>query len=112
MEPQDTITIAPSVLITMARYSALGVEGVARMGQTPVDVARLVSGHPIGPGIVMEIEDNRVKADLYIVTRPGYSMLDVSRNVQAAIKRSMSDLVGMEVTSVNVHIEDVAEEGE
>lgn len=112
MEPQDTITIAPSVLLTIARHATLQVDGVIRMGQTPVDVGRLMSGNPVGPGIVLDIGGDTVKVDLYVVIRPGYSMLEISRTVQTAVKRSITDLVGMEVTDVNVHIEDVADEDE
>ena len=112
MEPQDTITIAPSVLLTIARHATLQVDGVIRMGQTPVDVGRLVSGNPVGPGIALVIENGTVKVDLYVVTQPGYNMLDISREVQSAVKRSITDLIGMEVTTVNVHIEDIAGDGE
>jgi len=108
MEPQDTITIAPTVLITIARHATLQVDGVDSMGQIPVDVGRWVSGSPVGPGIALSIVENTVRVDLYVVTRPGYSMLDISREVQTAVKRSITDLVGMEVKVVNVHIEDVA----
>jgi uncharacterized alkaline shock family protein YloU len=112
MEPQDTITISPSVLLTIARHATLQVEGVIRMGQTPVDVGRFVSGNPVGPGIVLDIGNDTVRVELYVVTRPGYSMLEISRAVQTAVKRSITDLVGMEVTDVNVHIEDVADDDE
>ena len=110
MEPQDTITIAPSVLVTIAQHATLQVDGVDSMGQAPVDVGRWVSGSPVGPGIVLDIEGNSVKADLYVVACPGYSMLEISREVQTAVKRSITDLVGMDVTVVNVHIEDVADD--
>ncbi len=107
MEPQDTITIAPSVLITIARHAAEQVKGVGRMGQIPVDVGRLLRGNPMGSGVVLEIEDHAVKLDLYLRTAPGAVMRDTSREVQQAVKRAIQDLVGMDVTAVNVHIEDV-----
>ncbi len=107
MEPQDTITIAPSVLITIARHAAEQVKGVSRMGQIPVDVGRLLRGNPMGSGIVLDIEDHAVKLDLYLRVTPGAVMRDVSHEVQQAVKRAIQDLVGMDVTAINVHIEDV-----
>lgn len=107
MEPQDTITIAPSVLIAIARHATEEVEGVSRMGQIPVDVGRLLRGHPMGSGIVLEIADQSVAVDLYLLVKPGANMRDTSREVQHAVKRAIQDLVGMRVTTVNVHIEDV-----
>lgn len=108
MEPQDTITIAPSVLITIARHAAEQVQGVAGMGQIPVDVGRLLRGNPMGSGIVLEIDDQDVKVDLYLRVSPGVNMKETGEKVQQQVKRSIQDLVGMDVTTVNVHIEDVA----
>lgn len=107
MEPQDTITIAPNVLITITRHAALQVDGVAKMGTIPVQVNHLLRGHPMGTGVVLEIDDNDVKADLYLVVKPGVSMREVSREIQNAVRRAIQDLIGMTVSTVNVHIEDV-----
>jgi uncharacterized alkaline shock family protein YloU len=107
MEPQDTITIAPNVLLTIARHAAEGVDGVSHMGQIPVDVGRLLRGNPMGSGVVLEIDDQKTAVDLYIYVEPNVNMRDVSRAVQHAVKRAIQDLVGMDVTAVNVHIEDV-----
>ena len=111
MEPQDTITVAPSVLITMVRHAATQVDGVARMGIIPVDMSRLFSQNPQGSGVVLKINEEaaQVAVDLYIVTRPASDMLEISRTVQSNVHRAIHDLVGMEVTAVNVHIEDVAD---
>lgn len=107
MEPQDTITIAPSVLIAIAMYAATEVEGIAHMGAIPVDVGRLFRGNPMGSGVVLDIEENSVKVDLYLVVEPGINMRKASQEVQRDVKRSVQELVGMDVTAVNVHIEDV-----
>ncbi len=107
MKSEDTITIAPSVLVTIARHAAEQVEGVARMGQVPVDVSRLLRGAAIGSGVVLDIEDQSVGVELYLIVNPSVSMKSVSREVQRAVKRAIEDLVGMRVTAVNVHIEDV-----
>jgi uncharacterized alkaline shock family protein YloU len=107
MEPQDTITIAPSVLIMTARYAALKVEGTARMGTIPAQAGHLLRGHPMGTGVVLDIDDNTVRVELYLVVKPGVSMREVSREVQRSVTRSIQDLIGMDVSAVNVHIEDV-----
>jgi|YNPNPStandDraft_1061719.scaffolds.fasta_scaffold54377_2 uncharacterized alkaline shock family protein YloU len=108
MNPQDTITIAPSVLITIASHAATQIEGVARMGSIPVDVGRLLRGHPMGSGVVLEInDDNSVAVDVYLVAKAGINMREVGREVQHSITRSIQDLVGMQVTGVTVHFEDV-----
>ncbi|MBN1427199.1 MAG: Asp23/Gls24 family envelope stress response protein [Anaerolineae bacterium] len=107
MEPQDTITIAPSVLITIARQAAIDVKGIARMGTIPIDVTHLLKGNPMGSGVVLEIEEGKVSLEVYLIVKPGVSMRDVSKEVQNSVTRSIQELVGMEVIKVNVHIEDV-----
>jgi len=107
MEPQDTITIAPSVLITVARQAAIDVKGIARMGTIPIDVTHLLKGNPMGSGVVLELEGNKVSLELYLIVKPDVNMRDISREVQRSVTRSIQELVGMEVLKVNVHIEDV-----
>lgn len=108
MEPQDTITIAPNVLITITRHAALQVDGVARMGTIPSQVGHLVRGHPMGSGVALEIEGDTVSAELYLIVDPGASMREVSQAVQQSVKRAIEDLIGMTVKAVDIHIEDVA----
>ena len=107
MEPQDTITIAPSVLITIARHAAMQVEGVSRTGSIPVNMMRMLRGQPRGWGVVLKLDDGKVAIDIYLVVKPGAPMRETSSEVQQAIKRAIQELVGMEVTAVNTHIEDV-----
>jgi uncharacterized alkaline shock family protein YloU len=107
MEPQDTITIAPSVLITIVQHAATQIPGVSRMGSIPVNVGRLLQGTPVGSGVALKIDDNRVSIDVYLVVLPDVSIKSVSREVQKATTRSVEELVGMEVLAVNVHVEDV-----
>lgn len=107
MEPQDTITIAPSVLIAIARHAAEQVRGVAGMGQIPVGVGRLFGGQPLGPGVILDIDGDDVAVDLYLRVKPGANMKETGTAAQHAVQRAIQDLVGMEVTRVTVHIEDV-----
>lgn len=106
MEAQPKIgktTIAPEVLETIARLTALAVPGVARV-VSPPGMQRLL--RPDGAKI--EVTGNRVHVEIYIVTEPKAHMLSVGRQVQAEITRAIQDMVGMDVESVDVHIEDVA----
>jgi uncharacterized alkaline shock family protein YloU len=107
MEPQDTIVVAPGVLITIARYAALEVDGVAHMGTIPTDVLRLFRRATAAHGAVLVIEDNQVTLDLYIVVKPNVNMREVAREAQHAVTRSIKELVGMDVMAVNIHIHDV-----
>jgi uncharacterized alkaline shock family protein YloU len=100
-------TIAPDVLLTIAKLSALGVPGVARMSPVPGGVNRLFR-RGAGDGVRIEVKDNAVAVDLYLVVAHDTRVRDVSRAVQAEVARAIEEMVGMDVLSVDVHIEDVA----
>ena len=105
-------TIAPEVLLTIAKLSALGVPGVARTSAVPGGVNRLFK-RGAGDGVRIEVREQAVAVDLYLVVEHDRNITQISRAAQAAVARAIQDMVGMDVLSVNVHIEDVAfSEGE
>ena len=100
-------TIAPEVLLTIARLTTLDVPGVSRMGSAPGGVNRLFN-RGAGEGVQIEIKDNdAVYADLFVILKSDVNMRDVSRKIQDRVARAVSDMVGMQVGRVNVHIEDI-----
>ncbi len=58
-------------------------------------------------GVVLEIDGNQVIVDAYLIVLPEVNVKDVSKDVQQSVKRSIEELVGMDVRTVNIHIEDV-----
>jgi uncharacterized alkaline shock family protein YloU len=99
-------TLAPDVLLTIARMSALGVEGVARLAPVPGGFDRLFR-RGADDGVRLTVEDGLVYIELYLVLANNVNVREVSRNVQAQVARSISEMVGMEVGHVNIHIEDI-----
>ena len=106
--PSDKIIIAPGVLLTTVKMAALQVPGVARMGSTLGGVNRLLRRAAADSGVQLLIEDPNVTVDVYIVARLDANLRDVCRNVQKQVARDIQENVGMHVTAVNVHVEDVA----
>lgn len=105
--PPGKTTIAPDVLLTIARLTTLDVKGVERMSPVPGGVDRIFR-RGTADGVRIEIEKNRVYADLFVILEHNSNMRQVSRNIQQSVARAISDMVGMEVGRVNVHIEDIA----
>jgi len=97
------ITIAPEVLETVIRLATLAVPGVRHM-ITPPGVWRFLGRD----GVKIEVDDNTVHTDVYIVIEPNANMLAVGRQIQAEVTRAIHDMIGMNVGSVDVHIEDVS----
>ena len=104
------VAIAPHVLATIVQKTAASVEGVARLSENVPGVQRLLGLHTTAEGIRVVIADSQVKADVYLVARRGFDLLQMGRELQHKIARAIEDIVGMEVAEVNVHIEDIATE--
>ena len=102
------VVIAPNVLVTIARLTALSVPGVIRMSPAwTASMGRLLRRRVPGEGVRIEVEDDTVSVDLYIVVEQGANMPKLSRDVQAEVSRAIHDMVGMDVKEVNIHIQDV-----
>lgn len=99
-------TVAPSVLVTIARLATLSVPGLSRMSPISGGVNQLFR-RGINEGVRIEVEGNRVTIDLYVNVLADRNVREVSRSVQTQVARAMEDMVGMEVSQINVHIEGV-----
>ena len=104
--PPGKTTIAPNVLLTIARLTTLGIEGVSRMCQLPGGFNRIFH-RGYDEGVQIRIEGDYVYADLYVVLEHDLNVRDVSRDIQCEVSRAISEMVGMTVGRVNVHIEDI-----
>jgi|SRR5271157_2520118 len=98
-------TLTPEVLLTIARMSAMEVEGVNRMAPVRGGVNRMLGRGSEGVRIV--IEDSDVFVDLYLVLEKDVNIREVSRQVQHHVSRAIEEMTGLEVGHVNVHIEDI-----
>lgn len=101
------IEVAPEVLATIAYFAALRVEGVSEMAPIPPHIARMFRRATRQDGVVLDLSDNKVKFNIYLIMEPQASVLETSRKVQAAVAESIHTLVGVPVDTVNVHVEDV-----
>jgi uncharacterized alkaline shock family protein YloU len=99
-------TIAPAVLVTTARLTALAVPGVRAMAAIPGGVNRLFR-RGAAEGVRIDVDDDRVAVDLHLILAHDVNVRDVARKVQSDVARAIEEMVGMSVTRVDVHIEDI-----
>ena len=97
--------------MNIARLSALSVSGVSRMADVSGGVNRLFK-RGIQNGVRIEVDDNVIDADLYIILKPDVNIREVSRNVQQQVARAIQEMIGMEISSIDIHIEDIDFAGE
>jgi uncharacterized alkaline shock family protein YloU len=101
-------TIAPEVLLTIARLTAGNIAGVSRLSPVPsAALQRLIKRGHAAEGVTIEIEDGLVYTDIFVILASDINVRDVSRIIQREVARAISDMVGMQVGRVNIHIEDI-----
>ena len=104
--PPGKTTVSPDVLISIAKLSALGVPGVSRMAPISGGVNRLFR-KGASEGIRIDVEEDTVFADMYLVLKEDVNIREVSRNVQQQVARAIQEMVGMDVGHIDIHIEDI-----
>ncbi|NLF52578.1 MAG: Asp23/Gls24 family envelope stress response protein [Leptolinea sp.] len=104
--PPGKTTIAPEVLISIARLTALSVPGVRRLSLAQNDLNRIIRRGE-NEGVVIKVQDDTVYADIHVILNRDVNVRDVSRSIQTQVARAFSEMVGMEVGKVNIHIEDI-----
>src|SRR5215208_2826214 len=93
---QGKTTLAPDVLITITRLSALSVPGVSRMANVTGGVNKLFK-RSVHDGVRLEVKDNTVFANLYLILKDNVNIREVSRNVQGQVARALQEMVGMDI---------------
>ena len=101
------IEVAPDVLAMIAYFAAQRVEGVAKMARIPADAARLFRRHARHDGIILNLSDSEIRFDIYVIMEPDVNIMEASHTVQTAVIEAVDTMVGLPVTAVNVHVEDV-----
>jgi len=101
-------TVAIDVLLTIARLTTLSVPGVSRMSRIPTSGVRgILKRRQIEDGVSIDIKDDSVYVDIYITLQNDVNIRDICRNIQIEVARAISDMIGMQVGHVNIHVEDI-----
>lgn len=108
---RGTTTIVDSVVEKIVGIATVTVPGVWAVGG---GVARaigsmrdVVGQHNLTQGVRVEVGQTQVAVDLIVVVEYPYPLQEVAENVRNAVFGVIEELVGMEVTEVNVTISDI-----
>jgi uncharacterized alkaline shock family protein YloU len=104
---QGKVTIAPSVLTTIVRLTALEQEGVHRLAPVPRPMRGLLTGSRADEGILLGVGDDGVSVELHVVAEANANMLKLGDTLQTEVTRAIEEMVGLPVKSIDVYIDDV-----
>ena len=101
-------TISIDVILTIARLTTLSVPGVSRMSRVPSRRFKSMLFHrQDDDGLHVEVEEDTVYAEIFVILEPEVNIREVGRNIQTAVARAITDMIGMQVGLINVHVDDI-----
>ncbi|KTR41575.1 MULTISPECIES: Asp23/Gls24 family envelope stress response protein [Curtobacterium] len=109
-------TIDDTVVSKVAGIAAREVNGVYSLGNGAARaigaIRDAIGQRDHGQGVKVEVGEKQVAADITIVAEYPAPLQQVADGVRQAVTRSLQQIVGMEVTEVNVTVQDVHIEGD
>ena len=114
--PNGTVSFATEVVATIAGLAATEVEGVASMASQSGGLADMFSRRNsrsnFTKGVRIDLDGNKVTADITIVVEYGSPVPDVARSIQENVKKAIETMSGLDVHAVDVHVSGVSFERE
>lgn len=106
------VKIADDVVAVIAGIVATEIDGVASMaGNITKEIISKLGMKNLSKGVKVVVEETGVIVDLSLNIKYGYSVLEVSENVQDKVKAAIENMTGLNVSCVNVQIASVSLEG-
>lgn len=106
-------TIANGVVQKIAGVSAAEVSGVNALGGGTARTIGAIreripgSSQAVGQGVAVEVGERQAAIDLDLVVEYGVSIVELSRAVRRNVISAVEGMTGLEVTEVNVSVNDV-----
>lgn len=111
LESLGKTVINDSVVAKVAGIAAKDVPGVYDLGGGAARALGAIRGainaSDLTQGISVEVGETQVAVDVTLVAEYPVPLQDVASRVRSAVTRAVETLVGMDVTEVNVTINDV-----
>jgi len=99
-------TVSVEVLNKIARLTTLSIAGVSRMANTCGGLQKLTSADD-SKGVKVQLRNENVYVDIYVILISDMNVRDISREIQSRVSRTISEMVGMHVGGVNIHVMDI-----
>jgi len=106
------VTVSPGAIAQIVGRVAAECYGVVGMslrspGPARDRVTRLLPKGKPARGIVVRNVDGAIALDLYVVVAYGLNLAEVAATVRSQVAYEVERLTGLQVASVDVHIQDV-----
>jgi uncharacterized alkaline shock family protein YloU len=103
------IEVSPTAIASLASQAVLECYGVVGMAAKDLTSGIVKILHPASHrhGVAIHINEDHIMVDLYVVIEFGTPIAVVARNIQSVVKYTVERALGVPVTAVNVHVQDL-----
>lgn len=109
IEIATNLNISEDVIGIIAGLAAAEVDGIAGMSLGFVDGLNQILGSNkrYSKGVKIELDGKKVIVDLYVNIKYGVRIPDVAWSAQNAVKKSVENMTGLEVSAVNINVQGI-----
>lgn len=109
VEIATNLNISEDVIGIIAGLAASEVEGIAGMTLGFVDGINQILGtnKKYSKGVKIELDGKKVTIDLFVNVKYGVRIPDIAWAAQNAVKDSVENMTGLEVSSVNINVQGI-----
>ncbi len=102
------VKISDEVVGIIAGLAAAEVEGITSMaGGLAGNISEMLGRKNLSKGVKVEVGEEEVAVDLYVVVNYGVKIPDVAWKVQESVKNAVENMTGLRVVEVNIHVQGV-----
>ncbi len=102
------VKISDDVIAIIAGVAATEIPGVAGMsGGITGGIAEILGMKNLSKGVKVELGDEDVAIDIFIIVEYGSNITDIGNKVQKNVKNSIETMTDLNVVEVNVYVQGV-----
>lgn len=108
--PNGQITLTVDVIATVVGAAVTdnyGVVGMVSKSFIRDNITEILKKDNYAKGVVISQENDDVAVDVYIIVSYGTKISVICQNIQQAVKYNVEQLLGFELSYVNVHVQGV-----
>ncbi len=100
-----SINISEEVIASIAALTVSEISGVSGLSANiGMDIAELLGKKNLSRGVKIEVTDNNVCIDVFVLVKYGYAVFDVAKSIQESVSAAVESTTGLAVSCVNVHV--------
>jgi uncharacterized alkaline shock family protein YloU len=103
------IEVSPAAIASLASQAVVESYGVVGMASKDLasGIVEILQPSSHRRGVDVDLGDDRIEIDLYVVIEFGTRIATVARNIQSVVTYTVEKALGVPVAAVNIHVQDL-----